>query len=236
MKKTQIAVFAVATLVASLGLLGCASNKQSETTATTTKSSRSVTRETLDWKGSGLGAEIPDWAIATAEERFDELPSDMQKRLEGKYYITIVTERVRKDAESTKDLKMAQEVAAANYMVNIARSINSAVDVRFNGVLSANEDSQKTLVATASNARFSGFTRMADSWVLVRIKDNDKGTMNDIYTVVQIYACDEKLFQEQAANYIREIAGKVPDSADMQKAAEMADEIAASIKPSGIKD
>ena len=44
------------------------------------------------------------------------------------------------------------------------------------------------------------------------------------------------VWQEQAANYIREFAKNAPDSADMKKAAAMADELAASIKPGRVTD
>lgn len=222
-----------------LGFASCGSTANVAETpapASTVPKQNSVTRETIDWKGSGMGAGVPDWAVAAMGSDFDNLSPSIQKRIEGKFYIVIDTYRTRKDASSTKDLKMAQEEASANYMVNIARSLNSAVDARFNGVLSANEDSQKTLVATAANARFTGFTRVADTWVLQRTNDIQTKKVTDTYAIVQIYACDQSLWEEQAANYIRELAKKAPDSEDMQKAAAMADELAASIKPGKITD
>lgn len=221
----------LAGLALGLGLLvaGCASNNQTEKKAP--EVSKSINRELIDWKGSATGADIPDWVTAAINNEFDEMSSSMQKKLENKWWYPQVETRVRKDSKSTKDLKMAQEAAVANYMVSIARSLNAAVDARFNGVLSSNEDSQKTVVATAANARFSGFTKVADYWLLNRSTDSVLDQVTDTYTVVQIYACDEKLFQEQAANYIRDLAGKMPDSEDMKKAAAMADELAASIKP-----
>ncbi len=232
MKKSLMSIAAVMLAVL---LVGCASTK-ADASGNDKKpiNTKTVSRERIDWKGAGAGADLPDWVIAASEEDYDGLPASMQKKLDGKFYLIITTERVRKDAESTKDLKMAQEAAAANYMVNIARSLNGAVDTRFNGALSSNEDSQKSLTATAANARFTGFTRAADSWYLVRVTDTVTQKVSDIYTVIQIYACEQKLWEEQAANYIRAFAKNKSDSEDMKKAAAMADELAASIKPGRI--
>ncbi|MGN0729981.1 hypothetical protein [Treponema sp.] len=235
MKKTVL-LNCIVGLSLAMFVAGCASTSKTEAAPQQSKVpvQKTVSRETIDWKGAGLGAEIPGWAVAATEDDFEGLSADLRKRLDGKFYIFISTERVRKNTDSTKDLKMAQEAAAANYMVTIARSLNAAVDARFSGVLSANEDTQKTLVATAANARFSGFSRIADTWVLQRVTDSKTNQVTDTYTIVQIYACDQALWQEQAANYIREFANKNPDSDDMKKAAAMADDIAASIKPGRI--
>lgn len=233
LRKKLFGIMAAGTVL----FISCGTTKETSAgTSSTVPAQTSVTREQIDWKGSGVGAGIPDWAIAAMEDDFDGLPSNIRNRLDGKFYVFIETDRVRKDASSTKDLKMAQEEATANYMVNIARSLNSAVDARFNGALSANENSQKTLLATAANARFTGFNKIADTWVLQRQNDTTTKQVTDTYTVVHIYACDQNLWQEQAANYIREFAQKAPDSEDMKKAAAMADELAASIKPGKISD
>lgn len=235
MKKIFIAFVAMAVGFFAISCGTTTSVDKASSNAEKGASAKTVMRERIDWKGAGVGADVPDWVVAATEDDFEGLPADMQKRLDGKFYLIMTTERVRKEVGSTKDLKMAQEAAAAGYMVNIARSLNAAVDARFSGVLSANEDSQKTLMATAANARFTGFTRVADSWVLLRVNDLLAQKVTDIYTVVQIYACDQNLWQKQAANYIREFAKENPDSADMQKAAAMADDIAVSIKPNRVK-
>ena len=238
MTKKIFTIMAYAVLC--LVIMGCGSTtetaKSGEQAIATIPEQKSVSRETIDWKGAGLGAGIPDWAGAAAEDNFDGLSSSIRSRLDGKFYVIIETTRVRKDASSTKDLKMAQEAASANYMVNIARSLNSAVDARFSGVLSANEDSQKTLVATAAAARFTGFSKIADTWVLQRSNDTLTKQVVDTYSVLHIYACDQNLWQEQAAHYIRELAKKNPDSEDLQKAGAMAEELAASIKSGKITD
>lgn len=60
-------------------------------------------------------------------------------------------------------------------MTSIARSLNVAVDARFNGVLSSNEDTQKTLTATAARARFTGFSRVKRGYILQNITDKTTG-------------------------------------------------------------
>lgn len=228
----HIACICTAAIAFASVFTGCASTKKTGETKPNSvlAASKTVRHETIDWEGAGLGAEIADWLPAAMAGNTAALPASIKQKLEGKFYVIINTDRVRNDSKSTKDLKMVQEAASSQYMVNIGRSLNAAVDTRFNGMLSKNEDCQRTLMASAANARFSGFGCIADSWVLQRVVDQEGKHVTDTYTVVQIYTCDNGLWLEQASNYIRQL-GTNSSSAEMKKAAGMADEIAASIKP-----
>jgi len=143
----------------------------------------------------------------------------VQKKLEGKK--TVVCE-----AKGT-DLELAKEWAT-NFGLNvgIARELTAAVDARFNGALSKNEKSQKTLVASVAKAKFTGFEKVTDTWVLNRTVDNRKKNFTDEYSVVMVYAIDQELFEKIAQKYIADLIGELPDSADMKKAEGMADELA----------
>lgn len=176
----------------------------------------------LSWKGQDYGSDKPEWVADALEEDFSSLPEKVQEKLEGKY--TVVCE-----AKGT-DLDLAKEWAT-NYGLNvgIARELNSAVDTRFNGALSKNENSQKTLVASVSKARFTGFRKITDTWVLNRIVDNRKKNFTDEYSVVMVYAIDRENFEEQIKMYLADLIGQLPDSADMKKAEGMADELAKEI-------
>ncbi len=234
MKGTKIKIAAgCAAVFAAVSLASCGSTKVEAKTANVDISN--VQRPTpIDWKGASVGAQFPEWLEPALNDDIDGLPSNMKNQLEGKYYVIINTSRVRRDQNSTKDLKMAQELAAASYMQNIARSLNSAVDTRFHGILSEREEAQSSSLATAAAARFTGFSRVADSWVLGRRKDADTGKITDTYEVVQIYACEQSLWESQAAIYIRSLGANLESEA-MQKVEEQADDLAATIKPGTIR-
>ena len=68
-------------------------------------------------------------------------------QLKDKYYVVVSGSRVKK---TDRDLKLLESSVAANYMVQIAQTLNNGVDQRFSGSLSTNEDTQKQLTATAT--------------------------------------------------------------------------------------
>lgn len=227
MKKSSL-VIAAAILAAGTYFNSCASSSAS-TTPTVTKKSSPIERTLIDYKGAAIGAEIPDWVDAALADDEESLKSGtLAKKLESKKVIVVNGVRQKK---TDKDLKLLQDSVNASYMVEIAQSLNNGVDRRFSGVLSSNEDTQKALTANSTNAQFTGFSKAADYWVLQRITDKDKNKTYDQYTVVQVYACDEELFQQQAAQYIRRL-GLDSDSEDLKKAASMADSLAAEMTSS----
>ena len=233
MKKTNISLAAVLASAA-ICLAGCASTpaSSSEPQQNLPPASKSVTRENIDWKGAAVNAEIPDWVVDAIASDYAALESGtLSQKLKGKYYVIVEGDRNRNDQKSTKDLKLLESSVNAQYMVQIAQTLNNGVDQRFSGVLSANEDTQKQLTATATQATFTGFQNVGDYWILQRITDSKKNTATDTYRVVQIYACDKDLWEQQAAAYIKKL-GMESDSEDLKKAGEMADNIAAGLKPS----
>lgn len=227
MKKSSL-VIAAAILAAGTYFNSCASSSAS-TTPTVAKKSSPIERTMIDYKGAAIGAEIPDWVEAALADDEESLKSGtLAKKLESKKVIVVNGVRQKK---TDKDLKLLQDSVNASYMVEIAQSLNNGVDRRFSGVLSSNEDTQKTLTANSTKAQFTGFIKAADYWVLQRITDKDKNKTYDQYTVIQVYACDEELFQQQAAQYIRRL-GLDSDSEDLKKAADMADSLAAEMTSS----
>lgn len=225
MKKTNLFLAAVI-LSAGTYLSGCASTNEASAPSIATGSS--VTRETIDWKGAVVNREPPVWVYDALASDYESLENgELAGKLKDKYYVVVSGSRVKK---TDRDLKLLESSVAANYMVQIAQTLNNGVDQRFSGSLSTNEDTQKQLTATATEAKFTGFMKVGDYWLLQRVTDkkNDKTTEN--YTVVQVYACEKDLWQQQAAAYIQQL-GLETDSADLKKAGQMADEIAASLKP-----
>lgn len=227
MKKIK---FLLGGLILATFLVSCASTQVAET-QTPKKKVQRYQREIVDWTGAKTGGDVPEWFTYADQDDEEGLldSDDLEAKLSGKYWIVQKVERQTKDINS-KNLRMAQELCDATYMTGLGRTLNAAVDARFSGALSANEDSQKTLTATAANARFTGFKRVKDGYVLSNVTDTKTGKETMTYEVIRIYACDEDLWQQQAANYIRQL-GLNSESEDLKKASSMADELATSIKP-----
>lgn len=227
MKKSSLLIAGAFALV----FAGCSSSGNVET-APAVKTDKSVTRENIDWKGAAVAADIPQWVVDAIASDYDSLEAgDLASKLKGNYYVIVEGDRNRTDMKTSKDLKLLESSVNAQYMVQIAQTLNNGVDQRFSGVLSANEDTQKQLTATATQATFTGFHCVGDYWILQRISDSKRDTTTDTYRVVQIYACEKSLWEQQAAAYIRRL-GMEADSEDLKKAGEMADDIAAGLKPS----
>ncbi|MBE6355365.1 hypothetical protein [Treponema sp.] len=225
MKKTNLFLAAVI-LSAGSYLSSCASTNEASTPSITTGSS--VTRETIDWKGAVVNREPPVWVYDALASDYESLENgELAGKIKDKYYVVVSGSRVKK---TDRDLKLLESSVAANYMVQIAQTLNNGVDQRFSGSLSTNEDTQKQLTATATEAKFTGFMKVGDYWLLQRVTDKKTDKTTENYTVVQVYACEKDLWQQQAAAYIQQL-GLNTDSADLKKAGEMADEIAASLKP-----
>ncbi|MCM1321567.1 MAG: hypothetical protein NC041_02965 [Bacteroides sp.] len=115
-----------------------------------------------------------------------------------------------------------QENVTAQYAAEIARGLNQAVDARFAGVLGDDEDAQQTLTATAAKAKFAGFSKASDGWILRQSKSDSS---QYIYSYIAVYACDKDVWQSQVAAYIKSF-GVNSKSENMKKAAEMADSLA----------
>lgn len=177
------------------------------------------------------GQDMPEWLVAADGGNETDLKNadGLDSLLAGKYWIVTKTERNSNGIDS-KILRMTQEAAEAEYMQAIARTLNAAVDTRFSGVLSSNDDSQKTLTAAAATARFTGFKKVRDGYILVNTADKTTGKETMTYEVIRIYACPVDVWQKQAAKYIQNL-GLNSDSADLKKAASMADELVKDLKP-----
>lgn len=217
MKNIKTIMTIVSALLVISFVTGCLSTP-AETPAPTPKA-KEQEKTVLGWKGQDYGSDKPEWVADALDGDFSSLPESVQKKLEGKK--TVVCE-----AKGT-DLELAKEWAT-NFGLNvgIARELTAAVDARFNGALSKNEKSQKTLVASVAKAKFTGFEKVTDTWVLNRTVDNRKKNFTDEYSVVMVYAIDQELFEKNAQKYIANLIGELPDSADMKKAEGMADELA----------
>lgn len=225
----KISVLCISFAVAFVLLTGCLST--GEATKEAPKKKARYARELVDWTGAKTGQDMPEWLVAADGGNETDLKNadGLDSLLAGKYWIVTKTERNSNGIDS-KILRMTQEAAEAEYMQAIARTLNAAVDTRFSGVLSSNDDSQKTLTAAAATARFTGFKKVRDGYILVNTTDKTTGKETMTYEVIRIYACPVDVWQKQAAKYIQNL-GLNSDSADLKKAASMADELVKDLKP-----
>lgn len=225
MKKT-IGLLAASCMIAILA--GCASSpKQSEGAKEISKQMEKdkikVSKEQeiviLDWKNRGFGKDLPDWLDTALDGDF----TAFKKTYDCKNKTVLL---VQSEGE---DLELAQSwLANFEFSGSIARTVNTAVDARFGGVLTGDEKSQSEMVATASKARFSGFLKQADTWVKMRTIDNRNDTVKDNYTVVQVYTIDPADYSQLIKTYLRQLGSNL-DTEKAKKVQDMADDLAAEL-------
>ncbi len=122
------------------------------------------------------------------------------------------------------DKKLAREEARNSYSFQIAQMLNTVALTTYNEVIDNNEKTQATLQATASEAQFTGWERIGETWVQVRTVDNDKnGKITDTYRYYCLFACDKESFEAQAKMYLSKLLGEVVESKNRQKVEEYTD-------------
>ena len=136
------------------------------------------------------------------------------------------------DKTSDAELKQAQQIAQADYMSCIARNLNTGIDAYAKGSLTNNKDTKKYLQDAASNAKFSGFNKVTESWVLTRSYSSKKKANVDTYKVFQIYACDKGSWQSQAQSYIKNVCSQDTTNEKLNDVSKHSKQIANIILPS----
>ncbi|MBP5438384.1 MAG: hypothetical protein J6Y30_10430 [Treponema sp.] len=217
--KKVIPLFVVASLISS-----CSSSQQ--TTVTYPQ------QNFIDWEGRSASEDVPAWIEPALNNDLDNLPSSLQQKLKNKYFIVIESRRDRMDKTSDEELKQAQKIAQTDYMSCIARNLNTGIDAYAKGSLTNNKDTKKFLQDAASNAKFSGFSKVADSWVVTRSYSSKKKANVDTYKVFQIYACDKGSWQSQAQSYIKNVCSQDTTNEKLNDVAKHSKQIANIILPS----
>lgn len=229
MKKSFNVVFVLLAVLAVF--TGCAStDKVEKKSVEKTVSQKSKRFEIIDWNGAAFGSPAPaDW-MQYAEERdyvaFES--SSTGAKVKNSFYVIVSGTRSAKSETDTTALKLLQENIAAQYATEIARGLNQAVEARFAGVLSDDEDVQQTLTATAAKAKFAGFTKASDGWILRQSKSDSS---QYLYSYIAVYACDKDVWQTQVANYIKSF-GANSKSENMKKVVGMAYSLAEELSDS----
>lgn len=223
MKKSLNVVFALAAALAVF--TSCASTDKAEKISSEkTASRKSGGFDIIDWNGAAFGSRSPaDWMQYAEERDYSAFESTATgAKVKNKFYVIVSGTRAAKSETDTTSLKLLQENIAAQYATEIARGLNQAVDVRFAGVLGDDEDAQQTLTATAAKAKFAGFTKASDGWILRQSKSDSS---QYLYSYIAVYACDKDVWQTQVANYIKSF-GANSKSENMKKVTGMADSLA----------
>lgn len=210
----------------------CASNNVAQAPQQTERPKKEkvvhVERYPIDWDGSEMGNDKPEWPGSYKEEGIEasDLPKKIKSAANGK--MTILVE------DENSDKKLAREAARNAYAFQIAQQLNTIALTTYNTVIDNNEKTQATLQATASKAQFTGWERIAETWIQLRIVDHDKGDkITDTYRYYCVYAIDKDSFEAQANKYLSDILGEVVESKNRQKVNEMTDNLVKEISDKG---
>ena len=120
---------------------------------------------------------------------------------------------------------LTREEARNALSFQLAQQLNTRAIATFNQVIDDKEQAQETINATASKAQFTGFERVAETWVFRLKTDKRKDKTTEEYTYYELFVCDRDVFKQQVDKYLSEIAGKVVKPENMQKANELRDEL-----------
>ena len=183
----------------------------------------------VDWEGRAEENAMQDWIEPALNNDLDNMPQEIQSKLKDKFYLVVQSRRAKLDKDTDADLNAARQTAEENYQVTLARTINAAIDEFSRGRISTGKGGKELLSDAADGASFSGFTKVADSWVLT---ESDEDINN--YDVVQIYACGKKAWVNQSVKYIKKLSSDYPDNPSLKKASASAKGIATKILPSKV--
>lgn len=193
--------------------VGCATTK-----VTQVKPAKEIDRVIVDYKGAGVGIEIPAWVEAVASDDFKTLENLSSSKDKDRLPVTAV--------ERGKNLDLLKSWAN-NFSVQaqISRAIQNKVAAEFGGNQEGDKNSEenanfvKELVATFSRVNISGLTKEKDFWVKLKVRDNNKKTEEEVYEYYVWYSISHKDLKEQ----IDIALGKV--EAKTQKQKEMKNEV-----------
>ena len=218
MKKVRMMAAIVAGIALVLMVVGCATTQTAEQETKTQKKQNLIEYENIDWDGAVAGKDLPEWPYYLDDEGLDALddyPGIREKIGNNKFFLT---------QGSNKDKKLAREEARNTLSFQIAQQLNTNAITTFNEVIDDREQAQETINAVASKAKFTGFERVAETWVF-RLKidhtKNDKTT--EEYTYYDIFVCERDVFERQLNKYLSDIIGEVVKSENMQRANELRD-------------
>jgi hypothetical protein len=154
--------------------------------------------ELLDWKGSALGVQVPQWVVQAQESNVH-----IQSLAEFKdQYCFVVTRE-----NENQDLATAWVNNAANGASEVARMLSSTVNDHAEAHEGMKTGDERLKQASAqirtnmSNASFKGLRKASDTWTLSR----NVATGRQYYTAYSLWIIPEKDLNEQMAAIFQNI-------------------------------
>ncbi len=208
MKKLLLAALLVASVLA---VVGCVQNPPPPPAPMPTQ----VPFEILMHKGSSLGvATPPTWVTAALDG-----PRAVEKLADYKDKFVVIVDVTGKDLEGTQ---LAGQRLNAD--TEIARFLSIRVKDTFAGAQVGDKDKIETymerVVKSVAEARFSGFRKESDWWVLIRwYKPDGKKTFDkDEYRVMQLYTIDKSILMEQLQKILSGESNNEPKTPEKERA------------------
>ncbi|GMO11440.1 MAG: hypothetical protein Ta2A_19860 [Treponemataceae bacterium] len=158
--------------------------------------------ENLDWKGSSLGQDVPDWVVKSQDS---SIAIQSLSAYKGQYCFVVQIENDDKDFAINYVKNLANGAAQVSTMLSttvnaMAESKLASASVKTSGGVSAAATSQAVseVKDAMSNASFQNFRQAADFWLQV----NNKSTKKRYFVAYSLWIVPQKDLNEQMArNY-----------------------------------
>ncbi len=220
MKRFGMIAALIAGIAMVLSIVGCATTQPAEQeTKTTQRKQRTIEYETIDWDGAIGGKDLAEWPYNLQDEgisALDDYPG-IKEKVDGKKFFITSAENEKKN--------LAREESRNAISFQLAQQFSQRALATFDQVIDNHEEAQETINSAAAKAQFTGFERVAETWVFrLKTDHSKKDKTTEEYTYYDLFACEEDVFKAQAEKYLNDILGTlVIKSENMKKAEELRD-------------
>ena len=220
MKRFGMIAALIAGIAMVLSIVGCATTQPAEQeTKTAQRKQKTVEYEIIDWDGAIGGKDMAEWPFYLQDDglkALDDYPG-IKEKVEGKKYFLTTASNEKKN--------LAREESRNALSFQLASQFSQRALGTFAQVIDNNEESQETINSAAQKAQFTGFERVAESWVFrLKIDHSKKDKTTEEYTYYDLFACEEDIFKAQVEKYLNDIIGNVViKSENMKRAEELRD-------------
>ena len=169
----------------------------------------------LEHKGTAYGNPQPKWLEAALDG-----PKALEKNPDYANMYMVVVE------SEGQDLTGAQLVASRmDAQTRIAQLISTRVKDTFAGAQVGDKDKIETYiercVKSASEAKFTGFTELGNTWSKLQTFTSDGKPDKQVYRVIQIWGIDKNMLQQQIDKVLKGQAAAEPKTPEKQKAMDL---------------
>jgi hypothetical protein len=160
-----------------------------------------------------VGAEIPVWVTAAAEDDYETIAKI--PRFAGKVPIV--------DYGYGQNLDLLRSwVNNFNVQAGLSRRIGNTIEAVFGGGQMGDKDTPennnflKEIVATFSGIEINGLTKEMDFWTKLRITDKEKKTQEERYEYYVIYSISQEDLNYLIARAMGKIAAKTKEQEEIK--------------------